>query len=38
MVKLLNEINSFKCLVPKGVFYVFSNVVEVCKNLGFKDS
>lgn len=37
-VKLLNQIKGFKCQVPKGAFYVFPNVSEACKNLGFKDS
>jgi aspartate/methionine/tyrosine aminotransferase len=38
IVKLLNEIEGFKCLVPKGSFYVFPNATEACKNLGLKDS
>ncbi len=38
IVKLLNEIEGFKCLVPRGSFYVFPNVTEACKNLGLKDS
>ncbi len=38
IVKLLNEIKGFKCLVPRGSFYVFPNVTEACKNLGLKDS
>ena len=38
IVKLLNEIKGFKCLVPKGSFYVFCNVTEACKDLNIKDS
>ncbi|MBL7100616.1 MAG: pyridoxal phosphate-dependent aminotransferase [Nanoarchaeota archaeon] len=37
-VEGLNEIKGVKCLKPKGAFYVFPNVTEACKNLGFKDS
>jgi aspartate/methionine/tyrosine aminotransferase len=38
IVKLLNEIKGFKCLCPKGAFYVFPNVTEACSNLNLKDS
>ncbi len=38
VVKLLNEIKGFKCLLPSGAFYVFPNVTQACKNLGLKDS
>lgn len=38
IVKLLNDIKGVKCLKAKGAFYVFPNVTEACKNLGFKDS
>lgn len=38
VVKGLNKIKGIKCLKPKGAFYVFPNVTEACKNLGFKDS
>ncbi len=38
IVKLLKGIKGVKCLKPKGAFYVFPNVTEACKNLGFKDS
>ncbi|MCE5329194.1 pyridoxal phosphate-dependent aminotransferase [bacterium] len=34
----LNDIKGIKCLYPKGAFYVFPNVTQACKNLGFKDS
>ena len=38
IVDLLNDIRGFKCLKPKGAFYVFPNVTRACKNLGFKDT
>lgn len=31
----LNKIKGIKCLKPHGAFYVFPNVTQVCKNLGF---
>lgn len=34
----LNDITGIKCLKPSGSFYVFPNVTQVCKNLGFSDS
>lgn len=34
----LNDIKGVKCLKPHGAFYVFPNVTQACKNLGFKDS
>ncbi len=34
----LNDIKGFKCLLPKGAFYVFPNVTQACRNLGLKDS
>jgi aspartate aminotransferase len=34
----LNDIKGFKCLSPKGAFYVFPNVTQACRNLGLKDS
>jgi aspartate aminotransferase len=34
----LNNIEGFKCLSPKGAFYVFPNVTQACRNLGLKDS
>jgi len=34
----LNKIEGIKCLKPHGAFYVFPNVTQVCKKLGFKDS
>jgi len=38
IVDLLNDIKGFRCLKPKGAFYVFPNVTQACKNLGFKDA
>ena len=38
IVNGLNDIKGVKCLSPRGAFYVFPNVSEACKNLGFKDS
>jgi len=38
IVEGLNSIPGFKCLKPKGAFYVFPNVTEACKTAGFKDS
>ena len=34
----LNDIEGITRLKPKGSFYVFPNVTEVCKNLGFTGS
>ena len=34
----LNDIKGFKCLSPKGAFYVFPNVTQACRNMGLKDS
>ena len=38
IVDLLNDVKGFSCIRPKGAFYVFPNVTQVCKNLGFKDA
>lgn len=38
IVKGLNDIEGISCLTPKGAFYVFPNVTEVCKNFGFKNA
>ncbi|MEI7903857.1 MAG: pyridoxal phosphate-dependent aminotransferase [Candidatus Firestonebacteria bacterium] len=38
IVDLLNDIKGFSCIRPKGAFYVFPNVTQACKNLGFKDA
>ena len=34
----LNAIEGFSCKNPNGAFYVFPNVTEACKKLGFADS
>jgi aspartate aminotransferase len=34
----LNEIEGIRCQRPKGAFYAFPNVAEVCQNLGIMDA
>jgi aspartate/methionine/tyrosine aminotransferase len=34
----LNEIEGIRCQRPKGAFYAFPNVAEVCENLGIMDA
>ncbi len=34
----LNNIEGIKCLRPRGAFYIYPNVTEACRNLGFCDS
>ncbi|TKJ45776.1 aspartate aminotransferase [Candidatus Aerophobetes bacterium Ae_b3b] len=34
----LNDIEGIKCLRPRGAFYIYPNVTEACRNLGFRDS
>lgn len=34
----LNDIKGITCLNPKGAFYVYPNVTEACKNLGFNNA
>jgi aspartate/methionine/tyrosine aminotransferase len=34
----LNSIKGIRCQKPKGAFYVFPNVTDVCKNLGIMDA
>ncbi len=34
ITRLLNEIKGVRCVQPRGAFYVFPNVTEVCANLG----
>ena len=34
----LNDIKGFKCLKPKGSFYVFVNVTNACNSMGFSSS
>ena len=38
MVDGLNSIEGIRCQKPKGAFYVFPNISEVCKNLGIMDA
>ncbi|MFQ6091797.1 MAG: pyridoxal phosphate-dependent aminotransferase [bacterium] len=38
IVKGLNDIEGVTCLTPNGAFYVFPNVTQACKNLGFKNA
>ncbi|MHA1338800.1 MAG: pyridoxal phosphate-dependent aminotransferase [Promethearchaeota archaeon] len=35
---LINDIDGMHVKRPKGAFYVFANITEACKKLGFKDS
>lgn len=34
----LNDIKGINCLQPKGAFYVFPNVTQACRNMGFVNS
>ena len=34
----LNKIDGISCLKPHGAFYVFPNVTDACRNLGFSDA
>jgi aspartate aminotransferase len=34
----LNAIKGIRCQKPKGAFYVFPNIGEVCENLGIEDA
>ena len=38
IVEGLNGIEGFRCLLPKGAFYVWPNVTEACRMIGAKDS
>ncbi len=38
VVEALNAIPGIRCLKPKGTFYVFPNVGEVCRNLGIMEA
>ncbi|MCM8781884.1 MAG: pyridoxal phosphate-dependent aminotransferase [Candidatus Omnitrophica bacterium] len=38
MIERLSRIKGFSPFIPKGAFYVFPNVAEVCKNLGIMDA
>jgi len=34
----LNEIKGIRCVKPKGAFYIYPNVTEVCRNLNLANS
>ena len=34
----LNEIKGIRCVKPKGAFYIYPNVTEVCRNLNLENS
>lgn len=34
----LNSVKGIRCQKPKGAFYAFPNVADVCKNLGIMDA
>ncbi len=36
--KRLNEIDGISAKLPKGAFYIFANVTDACKKLGFRSS
>jgi aspartate/methionine/tyrosine aminotransferase len=38
IVEGLNSIKGISCKLPNGAFYVFPNVTQACKNLGFADA
>jgi len=38
VIEGLNAIEGIHCQRPKGAFYVFPNVADVCKNLGIMDA
>jgi aspartate aminotransferase len=38
IVRGLNDIEGITCLRPKGAFYVFPNVTQACRSLGFKNA
>ena len=38
VVKGLNAIEGIRCQNPRGAFYVFPNISDVCKNLGILDA
>jgi aspartate/methionine/tyrosine aminotransferase len=38
VVNGLNSIKGIRCQKPKGAFYAFPNIAEVCKNLGMMDA
>lgn len=38
IVNGLNSIKGIRCQKPKGAFYAFPNVIDVCQNLGIMDA
>jgi len=38
IVELLNDMRGISCLKPKGAFYVFPNVTQAVRNLGFANA
>ncbi|MBI5553411.1 MAG: pyridoxal phosphate-dependent aminotransferase [Candidatus Diapherotrites archaeon] len=38
IVNLLNGIPGISCHAPRGAFYVFPNVTQLCREIGFSDS
>jgi aspartate/methionine/tyrosine aminotransferase len=38
IVKRLNEIEGVRCNLPKGAFYAFPNIKEICRRAGMKSS
>lgn len=38
IVNGLNSIKGISCLKPRGAFYVYPNVTEICKSRGFADA
>ena len=38
IVKGLNEVDGIRCLMPKGAFYAWPNVTELCRMVRAKDS
>jgi aspartate aminotransferase len=38
VVNGLNSIKGIRCQKPKGAFYAFPNVIDVCKNVGIMDA
>jgi len=38
ITRLLNEVPGFRCVQPRGAFYVFPNVTEACRRLGLANA
>ena len=37
-VELLNQIDGVRCVRPRGTFYAFPNVTEICRRRGYRDA